>query len=121
MQSVWNAKLTGPPSEENVFNATTAVYNDLATVVDMYSYFGGSTLKGGKPFLYLHCYQWLQTTQLWKIIIAATEANKNGNKSTEEKESIESMSVSTEETKTAVADSNVSERRLVGSKRAAGK
>ena len=57
IRRVWNANPTGSLSEGDVLNAATAIYNDLATVSDVYRYFGSSTLKIGKPFLYLNCYQ----------------------------------------------------------------
>ena len=88
-------------------------------VSDRYRYFGSSTLKIGKPFLYLNCYQWLHKTYLWKMIIAAGDANKNDKKTAEEKSLIDASSSSGEQKQIAPTDSTASERRPVGTKRAA--
>ena len=85
VQRVWNAKLTGLSSGDDILNAFTAIYNELAKVCDMYSHFGSSTLRVGKPFPYLNCYQWRQKVCLWKMIIRASDANKNYEKTTKEK------------------------------------
>ena len=128
------AEPTGSPSEDDMWNAALAIYNEAGGVKDMYSFFGlHGTARGdaGDPFPYTLEFKFLVQTNQWKLAEGTSPSKKppasltasgadagTGQENSSNEDSEEDVPVSADGAAEEVAKSRPSAKRPLGKKKA---